>query len=269
MPITLATDAFNYGLRAYLYQTTNEQIEQPLAFISEELEGTQLNWSTPEKECNAIFYSMKKFEYFIQGIHFTLHTHHINLSYINEVGSPQVVRWKIVLQEFIFDIKYLQGEKNTAVDHWSRTLDRPYNTESREEKDDTTTYIINLIGDNFMILDEIYKCISAVHNSIVGQMGVSQTLDRIVSDGTLTEIACAAVYPTMSVLSKVEPITIPHFNTSIYYRILYRGCEHVKTVPYSSEENGLVERAKREVVWHLRTIFFDKNIVEDLEWLYP
>jgi hypothetical protein len=40
-------------------------------------------------------------------------------------------------------------------------------------------------------------------------------------------------------------------------------------MPYSSEENALVERANKEVVRHLRTIFFDKKIVDDWGWLYP
>ena len=91
MPITLATDASDYGIEAYLFQTTNESIEQTLAFISKRLVGAQLNWSTPEKECYAIFYSMKKLEYLIRNVHFTLHTDHTNLTYTNEGGSPKVV----------------------------------------------------------------------------------------------------------------------------------------------------------------------------------
>ena len=32
------------------------------------------------------------------------------------------------------------------------------------------------------------------------------------------------------------------------------------TVPYSKEENGIVERSNKEVMRHLRAIIFDKNI---------
>jgi hypothetical protein len=41
---------------------------------------------------------------------------------------------------------------------------------------------------------------------------------------------------------------------------LYAGVEHVRTTPYSHEENGLVERANKEVLRHLRAILFDRNI---------
>jgi hypothetical protein len=36
--------------------------------------------------------------------------------------------------------------------------------------------------------------------------------------------------------------------------------QHVKTTPYSHEENGIVERANKEVMEHLRAILFDKNM---------
>ena len=37
--------------------------------------------------------------------------------------------------------------------------------------------------------------------------------------------------------------------------------EHTRTLAYSHEENGMVERANKEVLRHLRAIVFDKNIV--------
>jgi len=35
------------------------------------------------------------------------------------------------------------------------------------------------------------------------------------------------------------------------------GTEHVRTVAYSHEENGIVERANKEVMRHLRALFDD------------
>jgi hypothetical protein len=42
------------------------------------------------------------------------------------------------------------------------------------------------------------------------------------------------------------------------------GFTHTRSIPYSKEENGLVERANKEVNRHLRNIIFDKNITD--EW---
>jgi predicted metal-dependent HD superfamily phosphohydrolase len=42
------------------------------------------------------------------------------------------------------------------------------------------------------------------------------------------------------------------------------GVNHIRTIPYSKEENGIVERANKEVNRHIRNITFDKNITD--EW---
>jgi hypothetical protein len=355
-PITLATDASDYGIGAYLYQTTQSGEEQPLAFISKKLAGAQLNWSTPEKECYAIFYAIKKLEYLIRDVHFTLFTDHKNLTYINDEGSPKVVRWKVAIQEFMFDILYLQGEKNQVADHWSRTVDRPEFT-TPEEEDKETTYLMGLIGESFRIPDDLYKRIAAVHNSIVGHMGVSATLDRVYRDGKGELQPLMRSYirqfirqcPCCQKMSQLKmPIATHKFITASYsvmerigvdtvgplppdeygnryllvvldamsrYLQMYPikdttavqavkglikwtasfgvplqilsdngtqfanalvtefvkhvGCEHVRVMPYSSEENGMVERGNKEALRHIRSTMFDKAIVEDWGWLYP
>ena len=45
---------------------------------------------------------------------------------------------------------------------------------------------------------------------------------------------------------------------------LLEGIKHINTVPYSKEENGMVERANKEVNRHLRNLIFDRNILK--EW---
>ena len=39
------------------------------------------------------------------------------------------------------------------------------------------------------------------------------------------------------------------------------GIKHHMTIPYSKEENGIVERANKEVDKHIRNILFEKNII--------
>lgn len=50
---------------------------------------------------------------------------------------------------------------------------------------------------------------------------------------------------------------------------LLLGVEHVSTVPYSKEENGIVERANREVMRHLRNIIFDKRVLKSWSTYLP
>ena len=60
--IFLETDASDYGIGAYLYQKDGLDKQYTIAFISKNLSGAQLNWSTPEKEAYGIFYAIQKLE---------------------------------------------------------------------------------------------------------------------------------------------------------------------------------------------------------------
>ena len=62
--IHLYTDASDFGIGAYLTQII-EGLEYPIAFISKTLNASQRRWSTPEKECYAIYYSLVKLEYLL------------------------------------------------------------------------------------------------------------------------------------------------------------------------------------------------------------
>jgi hypothetical protein len=83
----------------------------------------QRRWSVPDKEAYAIIYCFKKFEYLIRDVHFTLHTDHKNLTYINLENSGKVRRWKIDIQDFDFDIAFVKGEDNGISDGHSRQID--------------------------------------------------------------------------------------------------------------------------------------------------
>ena len=52
-----------------------------------------------------------------------------------------------------------------------------------------------------------------------------------------------------------------YVNTLIKEFLMLIGTEHVLTMAYSKEENGLVERANKEVMRHLRAIIYDRRII--------
>jgi hypothetical protein len=90
--------------------------------MSKSLSGAELRWSTIEKECYAIVYALKKFEYLLRDCHFTLRTDHKNLLYVNTAHTSTVVRWKLLIQAFDFDLEYLKGEENFVADSFSRLV---------------------------------------------------------------------------------------------------------------------------------------------------
>jgi transposase InsO family protein len=123
LPVSVATDASDYGIGAYLYQTRigeDGQEEQiPIAFLSQAMTKVQRRWSTIEKECYAIWYALRKWEHLLRDIPFTIYTDHRNLKYLN-TNTPKVVRWKLAIQEFDFKVRHIDGEANVVADAFSR-----------------------------------------------------------------------------------------------------------------------------------------------------
>ena len=244
-------------------------------------------------------------------------------------------------------------------DHFSRLL--PFPTKNVEEaiipKDNTTTFLMGVIGEAFRIPDAAYARISKVHNSTSGHRGVQATLRRLTTDeqgevdallrgyvkkyvrecpccqkmrqirapiltqrfttatydvieriaidaiGPLPEdedgnmyilviIDCFSrfvqLYPVKNTTAAVAVKALIRFvgtfgcpaqvltdNGTQFVNELVKGCvrilgtEHVRTMPYSKEENGMVERANKEVMRHMRAIIFDKKIVHQWGYLYP
>lgn len=122
LAIFLHTDASKYGIGAYLFQLTPEGRELPIAFISKTLSDTQRRWHTPQKEAYAIFYAFKQLDYLLRGVHFTLRTDHKNLIYINDTMTEMVIRWKIAVQEYDFDVEHIPGPQNIVADGLSRLI---------------------------------------------------------------------------------------------------------------------------------------------------
>ena len=117
--VYLHTDASDGGIGAYLFQIVNGK-RQPIQFVSKALSKSQKKWSTPEKECYAIFHTLHKLDYLLHDIPFVIRTDHRNLTFLNKNGSPKVIRWKLDIQEFDFQIEYIPGPDNVEADEFSR-----------------------------------------------------------------------------------------------------------------------------------------------------
>ena len=164
-----------------------DNVEQPIAFISKALNTTEVKWSTPEKECYAIFFALVKLEYLLRDIHFTLRTDHRNLTFLNESFQKNVKRWKLAIMHFNFNIEHIPGVNNVVADALSRLVKVPqhYLSESSfdEEESDEMLYIISEGALNeipyFRPEDDIYKRLTRVHNSTVGHVGVEKMISRL------------------------------------------------------------------------------------------
>jgi len=201
--IHLYTDASQYGIGASLVQVVDGK-EQVVSLMSRTLNKTQCNWSTIEKECFAIVEAFRKFEYLIRDVHFILHTDHANLVHIKDTGSPKVIAWKMMIQEFDFECEYIQGPKNGIADVLSR------NTKAEVLEEEAEPYIVTdieaitrdvdgsttpkRVRDPMLMAaqcidsqvrpnEDQYKLIKSVHNPVVGHNGVETTIKRLKDKG--------------------------------------------------------------------------------------
>ena len=149
------------------HTTVSNDKEQPISFLSKTLSKEQLNWKVPEKECYAIWYDLKKLEYLIRDVRFTLHTDHRNLTFLKTAGSDKVMRWKLEIQEYDCKVIFIKGEDNHIADAFSRlcaveTLDEEENVCAVDEI-------------HYYVPDKLWHIIEKCHNAKHGHGGVQLT----------------------------------------------------------------------------------------------
>lgn len=120
LPFILTTDASNYALGAVLSQIQNG-IERPIAFGSRTLNKTEINYSTTEKEALAIMWAVDKYKPFLYGNKFLLITDHKPLTFIkSSFKNSKILRWRLELENFDYEVKYREGKTNVVADALSR-----------------------------------------------------------------------------------------------------------------------------------------------------
>jgi hypothetical protein len=172
--IHFKSDASYYGIGVYLSQIVNAK-EMPISFLSKTLSKEQLNWKVPEKECYAIWYGLKKLEYLIRDVRFTLHTDHRNLTFLKTAGSDKVMRWKLEIQEYDCKVIFIKGEDNHIADNFSRLC--------AVETLDEDEQLCSVAEFNVYIPDKLWHIIEKSHNARHGHGGVLRTMDLLRAHG--------------------------------------------------------------------------------------
>ena len=118
----IASDASGFGIAGILSMIFDDQLEHPIAFTSRVLTATEKRYSTIEKECLALIYSIQSFKTYVYGRHFTLLTDHQPLRHITHMtnNNPRLVRWSLFLSEYDYEVKFKPGVKHCNVDGLSR-----------------------------------------------------------------------------------------------------------------------------------------------------
>ena len=117
----LQTDASDTGIGAVLLQEYDGE-KFPVVFASKKLLPRERNFSTIERECLAIVWSIEKLHQYLFGTEFILETDHEPLRYLQTAKTlnPRLMRWALKLQPYRFKITAIKGSENIGADFLSR-----------------------------------------------------------------------------------------------------------------------------------------------------
>jgi hypothetical protein len=167
-PFVLTTDASNEALGAVLSQGPVGS-DLPIAYASRTLIGPEKDYSTIDKELLSIVWACKYFRHYILGRRITIVTDHRPLTWIFNVKDPssRLLRWRLKLQEFDYEVKYKKGSSNTNAD----ALSRIFMTEDRTDGLDAKVELTK---------EEKLALFREMHDTpLGGHLGMNRTYDRM------------------------------------------------------------------------------------------
>ena len=79
------------------------------------MNSAKKHYTTTEKELLSIVAYLKDFYNIILGTQITVYSDHKNLTY-NFLNTERVMRWRLILDDLVPELKYIKGENNVVAD---------------------------------------------------------------------------------------------------------------------------------------------------------
>ena len=117
------TNASDDACRAQLSQE-HDGMEFPIAFLSHIFRETQRKWSRTGQEAYGIYYTITKWNYYLQGAKITVKNDYKPLAWIlnGKNANNKVTRWSLELATYNITFEWISGTKNKATDCLSRLV---------------------------------------------------------------------------------------------------------------------------------------------------
>ena len=117
------TDASDDACGAQLSQE-QDGTKFPVAFLSHTFSETQCKWSTTEWESFGVYYTITKWNYYLQGANIIVQNDHKLLEqFLNGKNTNNKVnRWSLELTTYNITFEWISGAKNKAADCLSRLV---------------------------------------------------------------------------------------------------------------------------------------------------
>ncbi|GFX35631.1 retrovirus-related Pol polyprotein from transposon 412 [Trichonephila clavipes] len=154
--LQITTDASSRGIGAVLEQKYPNSEVKPLYFFSKKLNPSQSKYNATVLEFFAIYTALNFFRPFLLGRKFKVFTDHKPLSgFLSNKNPSKILRWKLALEEFNYEMHYIKGSLNSVANHLSRyinniTIALPESKDliEMQREDPVLSHIIQKIDQN-------------------------------------------------------------------------------------------------------------------------
>ena len=111
-----------------------------IAYYSKKLNSAQINYTTTKKDLLAAVITFKEYSKMLSGAVFLLYTDHKNLTF-RTFSIRQVLRWRLYLDQFDYNLCYIEGKLIVLADCFSRLsrMDKPYVGDRAQQAKGVTT----------------------------------------------------------------------------------------------------------------------------------
>ena len=123
VPFHVYCDASAVAVGSALCQPVGDgKKDLPIAFASKQLNAAEKNYTTTERECLAMVFSVKKFRHYLLLNPVVFFVDHMAIKYlVNKADlSGRIARWVLLLEEFDYTVEYKPGKMHHQADHLSR-----------------------------------------------------------------------------------------------------------------------------------------------------
>ena len=122
-PFVLRTDASNTGIGAMLLQDHDGPVF-PVSYASKKLLEREKAYTTIEKDCFTIIWTMKKLMFYVYGTEFIIQTDIEPLFYLNKSKfvNDKIMRWAMFIQSYEFRTESIKGSENVRAEFLSRVI---------------------------------------------------------------------------------------------------------------------------------------------------
>ena len=119
----LETDASEIAVGAIIScRTSADAPWLPIEFASKTLSETARRWPSHEREAFAIVWALDKFDCYLRGRSFTVHTDCASLQWMNNSITGKVSRWASRMAEYHMELRHKSGAQMQHVDFLSREI---------------------------------------------------------------------------------------------------------------------------------------------------